>query len=292
MPLTALVRHHALEVIQRGYTVIKRSVSEEQCRQAIASFRQLEARNPDIFSRHRGAHGHYPRIVNLHAVLSPLRALFTRNSTLLQVQDALFGAPASLYTTLFYEVGSQQSIHRDTPLFCTKPEYLYFGNSVYLEAADDQNGCLEVIEGGHLLPELDRRGMARKRYGLQGTIPPIDDAMWSEYQNTLQEQARAAGLKVTKVHVDVGDSLIWHPQLPHGGSPIADQSRTRFSLVMHTTPVTVPVYHQHAFFNPENALPEVAPWGYEEENGRSIVKHDQTDFGHGAPYPAAAFHQA
>ena len=31
-------------------------------------------------------------------------------------------ARTSLYTSLFYETGSEQPIHRDTPLFCTRPE--------------------------------------------------------------------------------------------------------------------------------------------------------------------------
>jgi hypothetical protein len=46
---------------------------------------------------------------------------------------------ATLYSSIFYETGSQQSLHRDTPVFTTRPEYLYFGNTVYLEPAGEEN---------------------------------------------------------------------------------------------------------------------------------------------------------
>uniref|UniRef100_UPI0026191979 tetratricopeptide repeat protein n=1 Tax=Pseudomonas sp. TaxID=306 RepID=UPI0026191979 len=81
----------------------------------------------------------------------------------------------------------------------------------------------------------------------------------------------AKGLQTKKLHVSAGDTVIWHPQLPHGGSPIRDKDRTRFSLVMHVTPVGVPVYHQSVFFRPSFSFPEKAPWGFREVDGRQIA---------------------
>jgi ectoine hydroxylase-related dioxygenase (phytanoyl-CoA dioxygenase family) len=276
LPADPLVKAHALEVIEKGYTVIKRSVPEAVCRDVIAAFRAFERANEPIFSENRDANGHYPRIINLHCVFRDLLPLFSKNSTWLQVQDLLFGAPTALYTSLFYEVGSQQPLHRDTPVFSTRPEYLYFGNTVYLEPADEENGCLEVLEGGNKLPELDREAMALRRYGSLDKIPTQDGDLWIEYQDTVVAAGRAEGLQVKKLYVDAGDSLIWHPQLPHGGSPIKDSRRTRFSWVMHTTPVGVPVYHQNVFFNPKQHFSEKAAWNYVEVDGRLVA-----DFRHG-----------
>ena len=123
--------------------------------------------------RNRNPAGHYPRIGNLHAAMPELVPLFTRNPIWLQVQDVLFGAPTALDTSLFYEVGSEQSMHRDTPLFTTRPEYLYFGSTVYFEPTSDENGCLEVMEGGHLLPELDRGSIALRRFGSLDELPHL-----------------------------------------------------------------------------------------------------------------------
>jgi ectoine hydroxylase-related dioxygenase (phytanoyl-CoA dioxygenase family) len=279
MELDDQVKTHALEVIEKGYTVVRRAVPAKDCAQTIAAFRRFERANESIFAENRDANGHYPRIVNLHSAMPDLLPLFARNSVWLRVQDLLFGAPTALYTSLFYEVGSQQPLHRDTPVFSTRPEYLYFGSSVYLEPANDDNGCLELIEGGHKLPELDREAMALRRYGSLENIPNQDGDLWIEYRNAVVESGRQRGLEIKRLHVGTGDSLIWHPQLPHGGSAIKDSSRTRLSLVMHTTPVGVPVYHQNVFFHPSRAFPEKAAWNYREFEGRKIA-----DFGTGISF--------
>jgi phytanoyl-CoA hydroxylase len=275
------IRERALEVIEQGYTVIPGAVSPKDCEAIINTFRRSEQANDAIFAKSRSPQGHYPRIVNLHYALPDLMRLFTRNPQLLATLDALFGAPASLYTSLFYEVGSEQPLHRDTPVFSTRPEYLYFGVTVYLETADEKNGCLEVMAGGHKIPELDREAMAIRRYGSIDKVPNLDNDMWVEYQNSVTAAGHAAGLKRSTVHVNAGDTLIWHPQLPHGGTPIRDKARTRFSLVMHVTPEGVPVYHQNVFFAPSKSFPETASWGYFEADDRKIADFGfSVSFGH------------
>jgi ectoine hydroxylase-related dioxygenase (phytanoyl-CoA dioxygenase family) len=273
MPIDPAVKQHALEVIDKGYTVIKSGISPQVCREAIEAFRRFEKANDTIFAAHRNAAGHYPRIGNLHAAIPELLRLFTRNHMWLTVQDLLLGAPTALYTSLFYEVGSEQPLHRDTPVFTTRPEYLYFGTTVYLEAAGDENGCLEVMEGAHKLEELDREAIAQRRYDSLDKLPQLDNDLWNDYQNAVIAQGRARGLPVKRLYAEAGDSLIWHPQLPHGGTPIKDRSRTRFSLVMHNTPGAMPVYHQQAFFNPTKPFPDKPQWGYREVEGRQIADH-------------------
>jgi hypothetical protein len=82
--------------------------------------------------------------------------------------------------------------------------------------------------------------------------------MWEKYQDRVTRQCMDAGLKVEKVAVKAGGTVIWHPQLPHGGSAIGDISRTRHSLVMHLAPVGTPVYHQDVFFNPGKLMPQTS----------------------------------
>ncbi len=254
------VKRHCAEVVWKGYTVIRNAVPAGECAALIDEFRAFEQLNDEIFTANRDQHGHYPRIVNLHTAFPPLISLFARNKMLLTVSDVLFGRRTSLYTSLFYETGSQQPIHRDTPVFSTRPEYLYFGNTVYLEPANDENGCLEVIEGGHLVGELDRERLATDHYGTLDKVKSQDGELWIKYQDSLAVRCQRRGLTTTKLHVQAGDTLIWHPQLPHGGSPIRDKSKTRFSLVMHTTPEGVPVYHQDAFFRPSTPYSETPHW--------------------------------
>jgi phytanoyl-CoA hydroxylase len=69
-------------------------------------------------------------------------------------------------------------------------------------------------------------------------------------------------LRRRKLLMNAGDAVIWHPQLPHGGTVINAPDRTRYSLVFHTTPEGVPVYHQDVFFRPNRQAPETPTWGY------------------------------
>lgn len=293
LDLPEIVRIHALDVVENGYTVIQGAVPPETCAAVIAAFRRNEAANPAIFAANQNPLGHYPRIVNLHNVMPELTRLFTRNNVYLAVLDALFGAPASLYTSLFYEIGSQQPLHRDTPVFSTRPEYHYFGSTVYLEDAGAENGCLEVLEGGHLMPELDREEIARRRYGDLDKIPALDGDAWMEYQDTVVANGKSQGMRIRDVPVKAGDTLIWHPQLPHGGTPIRDPNRTRFSLVMHVTPEGIPVYHQNAFFAPSKEFSERPGWGYYEVDGRQIAdQRHGVSFGHDRNYTLDQFKTA
>jgi phytanoyl-CoA hydroxylase len=285
-----VIRRHASEVVERGYAVIPAAVSAEVCRDTVDQFRAFERAHAAIFAENRNAGGHYPRIVNLHRVFLPLIRLFTDNPLLLSTLDVLFGRKASLYTSLFYESGSQQPLHRDTPLFATRPEYMYFGVTVYLEPADDDNGCLEVLQGGHKIPELDRETLALRRYGSLEKIPPLDNDAWSEYQDAVVGIGRSQGMQTSKIHVNTGDTLIWHPQMPHGGSAIRDGSRSRLSLVMHVTPEDVPVYHQDVFFSPSRQVSETPTWTYCEINDRKIAKlGNVVSFGHTHNYPLSEF---
>ena len=283
------VRLHVSGIIEDGFAVIRGSIPKRRCEILITKFKEFAAANPDKFQKFLDKDGHYPRIVNLHAALPELFELFAKNPIAYQVQEALFDATPNLYTSLFYERGSAQTPHRDTPVFSTRPEYFYLGVSVALEDANLQNGALQVYRGGHKIPELDREQIALARFGSRSEIPPISNELWTDYQSRVEEQCKDAGLTLESICVEAGDTVIWHPQLPHGGGPIADLAKSRFSLVMHTTPVGVPVYHQDKFFNPNADAPMDAPWQYEQVAGAFRVVQNEVNFGHQESFQVSSF---
>jgi ectoine hydroxylase-related dioxygenase (phytanoyl-CoA dioxygenase family) len=168
---------------------------------------------------------------------------------------------------------------------------MYFGTTVYLEPTDDQNGCLKILEGGHRIAEPDRERMARRRYGSLENLPAFDNDFWVEYQDRVTNEGLSQGLGLRKLHVQTGDTLIWHPQTPHGGSRIEDKSRTRFSMVMHVIPIDTPVYHQNAFFNPKADFPTELRYQYQQTEGRQIIdqRPNGVGFGLDQTYPLSAF---
>ncbi|HEY2051881.1 MAG TPA: phytanoyl-CoA dioxygenase family protein [Caulobacteraceae bacterium] len=274
--------------LDQGFVVLPDSIGQDLCNAALEQFAEFERRNVEICAANRDGDGHYPRIVNLHLVLPALRDLFSRNSRALKLQDFLFGDETVLYTSLFYERGSAQDLHRDTPYFCTRPEYRYFGMWIALEDVDEDNGPLAVMRGGHLMPELDRETLAREIFGAPENARPHSDEAWVAYQDRVAANGHELGLSVQTVPVRKGSTILWHPQLPHGGAPIRDIRRTRYSLVIHTTPAGVPVYHQDAFFNPSRPLPLQAPWSYRATRHRRYADHATISFNHKQDFEAAS----
>lgn len=284
-----LINHHFQELMEQGVTVIRKQFQKDLVSGVLESFKHFISLNQDIFEKHRDSDGHFPRMVNMHLAFPKLLELFVSNDVALGVQDRFFSSTSSVYTSLYFERGSAQAIHRDTPYFCTRPEYKYLGIWIALEDAGSENGCLQVIRKGHLVPECDRKKIALGIFDSIEKVPSHSDELWNAYQSDMYEQCMRRGLKVEGVEAQAGDTIIWHPQLPHGGGKILDISRTRHSFVMHVTPVGCPVYHQDIFFNPEKPASTVAPWSYNDYRGRKYAALPLVDFGHQYTYPISAF---
>jgi phytanoyl-CoA hydroxylase len=202
--------------------------------------------------------GRYRRMVNMHLVLPELENLFINNKAL-QVTDQLFCEPTTLYTSLYFEVGSSQDYHRDTPYFWTNPGYSYFGIWLALEDTDDSNGALTAIRGSHLLQDslAFREEIGKLDLDESGLPRALSGILWDTYQKRVQDACHASGLTFTQLHIKKGDVIIWHPQLMHGGGKITDTQRTRNSFVMHVTPQHQAVYAQDKYFDPSIQLPSL-----------------------------------
>ena len=71
--------------------------------------------------------------------------------------------------------------------------------------------------------------------------------------------------------VKAGDVVIWHPQMPHGGSPAKDKYRTRWSIAAHCAPSNVQVYQHDQFFLNQNGVNLPKRYGYKTWNKRNIA---------------------
>jgi ectoine hydroxylase-related dioxygenase (phytanoyl-CoA dioxygenase family) len=275
-----IVKEHVVRIVTDGYTVIRQSVDNSLIDDALTSFHDWKSRNRDLLPQFYKFDDKLDRIINIQDRLGVFKQLFTRNRTALAVQDYLFQGETCLYTSLFFEVGTQQSVHRDIPLFWTKPANYYFGTWLALEDTDAANGPLLVVPGSHKLPLLDREAMARRKYANLSDIKDIDDDLWEMYQSTLQTLCSERGLPTLEVHVHKGDTIIWHPLLVHGGAAITDKTRTRKSFIVHTTPSHVPVFHNDVFFDPKRRVRSKSGWRYETVDGRTLTV-GKLSIGHG-----------
>jgi phytanoyl-CoA hydroxylase len=215
--------------------------------------------------------GRPPRIVNLHGSRPELAQVITRSSLVLKVSDFLFGYRTSVYTSLTFMVGTEQPIHRDTPVFRTQPEEFYFGIWFALEDADEENGALIAVRGGHREGRVDPFDFAEARPELLQRQQPSGDPLWPAYQQAVYEKCMSEGKKTMMIPAKKGDAVIWHPQLPHGGGPIKDSTRSRMSIVFHVVPEGVPVYQADVFFMRERVAKRESSFRYREFEGRQFV---------------------
>lgn len=260
------LKEGALEFIEKGFTVVKGGLSVDQCQMAIAAANKWS----DEHKVQKDERGHRPRLVNMHLEVPELANLLLNNEKALQMQDFLFGARTSLYTSLFFSRGTQQPIHVDIPFFSTVPIARYFGVWTALEKTDATNGPLSVLAGGHRCNPLKERADLPRIVELKNRpegMHAVDGEAFYIYANYTLEKCKKQGIiEYSQVHVEVGDVIIWHPLLPHGGSKILDFSRDRYSLVAHTVPEMTPVYHSREFFSGTPASAQPA-WDYK------VAKH-------------------
>lgn len=265
---------------EQGYLVIRGGIPEAAIKQVERQIRHLIDQNKQLFDSIREADGRIPRLLNLHAAIPSLIDLFDCNVFSKQVQSEFLGEESTIYTSLYYEHGSAQSLHRDTPVFATRPTNKYLGVWIALEDADERNGCLEVVPKAHLLPEFDLANLAKEIYTDLNKIEPESQALWDLYQSRANAQFSKAGLQSKLIHAKRGDTVIWHPHMPHGGSAIADMTRTRNSFVMHVMPKNTAVYHEDIFFNPNKSAPEKKRLTYQTKGTTQYMYRSKVGLGH------------
>lgn len=252
----------------KGYLIIKGAIPADIVGEAKAAYETLVAGNPvlrDIASKDR-------RLPNFHKYAEAGKKVFSRSKEALRFQDLLFGYRSSAYTCLYFKYGTQQSIHRDIPVFCTQPTNFYFGVWYALEDARIDNGALRAVPGGHRVDTIDQYALAAQHTNDAGSIHPTDSPMWSIYQQAVQQECAGHGLEEISIEMEQGDVLIWHPLLPHGGGTILGDGVTRHSIVYHVVPEGCPVYQMDVFFNRNRQdVSDLATWRYELFEDRLFV---------------------
>lgn len=246
------ISKHAASFYKNGYVVLKNAIDSDECDLAINDIKKKcssSERNNKRISR----------IVNLHKEVDSLKDLITKKSVI-EVLNELFGFKTSVYTSLTFKYGTEQPIHIDSPVFHTSPEGFYFGVWFALEDSNETNGCLNIIEKSHLIKRPDPSKFAKEK-----GVTEIDfngSGLWTPYQNLVKEQSISHGFEEKLVPVKKGDVLIWHPNLPHGGSKIQNRNKTRFSIVYHVVPEGVPVYQADRYFDNKKECPILSQKNY------------------------------
>lgn len=255
-------------LILSGFAVLPGLAPHALCDSVCADFDRFVAEHAEYAARHTDASGRHLRFVNLH-MISDAAMRIGNMELLMRVLDLYFGRRAGIYTSLFFEYGTQQPIHRDAPFFHTYPKNLFVGAWIALEDIHVDAGPLMYIPGGHRWI-IDERALFEETRRAN----PEQDENWVLRQ-TLELYygeviARSANFgEPVRVLAKKGDCLIWHGSLPHGGAPANDPRLTRKSIVFHCAPVDLQVYQHHAFFTADEPPPP--RYGFKSYGGRQYA---------------------
>eukprot|EP00927_Polykrikos_kofoidii_P055266 TRINITY_DN49544_c0_g1_i1.p1 TRINITY_DN49544_c0_g1~~TRINITY_DN49544_c0_g1_i1.p1 ORF type:complete len:732 (+),score=66.25 TRINITY_DN49544_c0_g1_i1:187-2382(+) len=136
---------------------------------------------------------------------------------------------------LFFERGSNQDFHDDTWYNLAHGHIPGGTIAVWFafDDVDDSNGPLCYMRGSHLREEeIHNEGGSTRRERLSLPSAFSNDAL-AVLTKSLVSRASSLLSDVVCVHAKVGDVVVGHEHLLHGGDKIRDISRTRRSFVVH-----------------------------------------------------------
>ena len=162
----------------------------------------------------------------------------------LEMLRVLYGREPVPFQTLNFEYGTQQRAHSDTVHFSSLPRRYMCGVWVALEDVDANNGPLFYYPGSQRLPDP-----FFQRFGLAAGMPS-----YNGYEVAQEALLEAHGLEPIEFHAKAGDILIWSANIVHGGKPIAEDGRTRWSQVTHY------FFDGCIYVTPMHSDPEIGEW--------------------------------
>lgn len=270
-----------------GYVVIEGACVSE-AKTALRQIDQIIKLNEKLFSPDNDF-ACLDRVINLHLIAKTLIECLGACQAVMNIQRDFFLESPTVHTSIFFRHGSRQAIHVDSPYFTTVPHGRYLGCWIALEDATVENGCLQVIPGGHRSGILDPKDFIRDNGIDPSTIDSINQGIWELWQSENSKMWRE--IEPAPVEVAAGSIIIWHPSLPHGGFPVPNSTPppTRQSVVFHTTPANQAVYHLNSFFNPQLQKESLLPSEYKSHAGWAYRVHETISLQHLRDVPVSEF---
>lgn len=170
---------------------------------------------------------------------------------LAKVLKELFGQPAGLHLTLLGWYSSQRDWHAD--IYLNPPHVLsaYAAVWIALEKVHPDTGPFQYVAGTHKWSALSQ---AKVRAAIKAAGMDADAPSWPYDSEKLltplyEKKFNELGLTPTTYLPELGDALIWHPNLAHRGSRAVDPSRPRLAAIGHYSGIHVrsdmPAAKQH-----------------------------------------------
>ncbi|HLI17895.1 MAG TPA: phytanoyl-CoA dioxygenase family protein [Rhodanobacteraceae bacterium] len=174
----------------------------------------------DVSAEARASHRF--KVNDLYLEQASVRRL-ALNDHLVPLLQRLLGEAPALCNSLSLVYGTEQPDHVDSIYMTPRTPAHLVAAWVALEDCSPESGLLRYWPGSH--------GIEPYRFsnGERHFVPGELDT-WGAW---MRAQVQQRGLQSELFQASRGDVFIWHAQLLHGGSPIAERGRTRRSIVFH-----------------------------------------------------------
>lgn len=273
----ARIREQISSLMDNGLVVLRENIGADLCDQAVRDYKRFCAENAEYVLDNLDEHGREKRLVDFHH-WSEAALQIAMNETALSLLDLVFEQKACPYTSLTFKFGTQQPAHKDTPHFATWPLGHFAGVWTALEDIDVEAGPLFYHPGSHKV-ELNRKEFIKPRAWMNfwmSTRKRNLDAL-DAYNHKTLELSRDFGSPVP-LPLRKGDTVIWHPELIHGGMPATNPSLSRWSIVVHCATEEHQVHQHDRYFS---HLSDVAPndrYGFKTVGARKCAVAGETGF--------------
>lgn len=147
---------------------------------------------------------------------------------IMELLRVLYRRPPIPFQTINFRIGSEQRTHSDVAFFDSIPHRFMCGVWVALEDIDETNGPLRYYPQSHKLPLYNLFDLGIVASSQSHALENL-----SKYEDFVEALIGNSPFEEKRLRVQKGEALIWAANLYHGGSPILDSSRTRFSQVTH-----------------------------------------------------------
>jgi hypothetical protein len=215
--LLKLVRDFA----QNGYVVIDPEIPPKVLDGAVRDLRdRFQPGSSSYYSDDRRVQDAWNFSDNVRAVATAPRVI--------ELLKLLYRRPPIPFQTLNFRIGSEQRTHSDVAFFDSIPHRFMCGVWVALEDIDESNGPLRYYPESHKLPLYNLFDL-----GIVASSQTHALENLSRYEDFVEALIGNSPFQEQRLSVQKGEALIWAANLYHGGSPILDAKRTRFSQVTH-----------------------------------------------------------
>jgi len=211
-----------------GYVIVDLELSKKYLKQLIEDISKLAAdenakKNPKIYHYNKN-----PRLIEGYKKFHSIKKLCI-NKKILEILEYFYEKKPIPINSINFIKGTDQPLHSDYIHFSSMPHKYLSAAWVALEKTDEKNGPICVVPGSHRLDLID--------YSLFGLTAPTSTQELSKfykiYEIYVAKLVKIKKLKIKIVKLKPGEAIIWAANLLHGGKKILDQSKTRFSQVVH-----------------------------------------------------------